>query len=94
LPIPELQAFGPLWCVNSSFWPIVHQLGWLHGSGFSGVRLQLGLSLNLLAADGFCLELRQIADQFRTLKLVGAGGRWGDLHHLPKATSACRSTAS
>ena len=31
LAIPELAAFGPLWCVDSSWWPIFHGLGWLRG---------------------------------------------------------------
>ena len=56
LAIPELAAFGPLWCVDSSWWPIVHQLGWLRGQGFGGVRLHLGLSLNLLCPAAFILS--------------------------------------
>lgn len=56
LMIPELQVFGPLWCVDSSWWPLVHQLGWLQAQGFKGVRLHLGLSLNLLCPAAFVLS--------------------------------------
>lgn len=56
LAIPELAVFGPLWCVDSSWWPIVRQLGWLREQGFSGVRLHLGLSLNLLCPAAFILS--------------------------------------
>ena len=56
LALPELAAFGPLWCVDSSWWPLVRQLGWLHAQGFSGVRLHLGLSLNLLCPAAFVLS--------------------------------------
>lgn len=56
LPLPELQAFGPLWCVDSSWWPLVRQLGWLQRDGYQGVRLHLGLSLNLVCPVAFLLS--------------------------------------
>jgi hypothetical protein len=46
--IPEVAALGRLWCVDSSFWPVVRSLAWLDRQGLRGVRLHLGLSLNAL----------------------------------------------
>ena len=76
LPIPELAAFGPLWCVDSSWWPLVHQLGWLQATGFSGVRLHLGLSLNLLCPAAFILSYDKSptsSERHSLLALVVAG---------------------
>jgi hypothetical protein len=58
-PLPELAALGQLWCVDSSWWPIVRQLGWLSAQGFTGVRLHLGLSLNTLCPAAFLLSYDQ-----------------------------------
>lgn len=52
--IGEVAALGKLWCVDSSFWPVVSQLGWLRRQdGIEGVRLHLGLSLNTLCPAVF-----------------------------------------
>lgn len=76
LALPELQVFGPLWCVDSSWWPLVRQLGWLHAQGFSGVRLHLGLSLNLLCPAAFILSYDKSptsTERASLLALVAAG---------------------
>lgn len=54
--LPELAALGQRWCVDSSFWPVVHQLAWLKEQGIHGVRLHLGLSLNTLCPTTFLLS--------------------------------------
>jgi DDE family transposase len=54
--LPELTALGQLWCVDSSLWPVVHQLSWLKEQGLHGVRLHLGLSLNTLCPTIFLLS--------------------------------------
>jgi hypothetical protein len=54
--LPELAALGQLWCVDSSLWPVVRQLGWLKAQGLPGVRLHLGLSLNTLCPTIFLLS--------------------------------------
>ena len=38
-PLDELAALGQLWCGDSSWWPVVRQLGWLASQGLTGVRL-------------------------------------------------------
>ncbi len=53
--IAELKALGEVWAVDSSYWPIVNQLGWLASQGFQGVRLHLGLALNTMCAAAFLL---------------------------------------
>lgn len=53
--IDELKALGRIWAADSSFWPIVRQLGWLRSGGLKGVRLHLGLSLNQFCAATFLL---------------------------------------
>lgn len=53
--IAELKALGEVWAVDSSYWPIVNQLGWLAGQGLQGVRLHLGLSLNTMCAAAFLI---------------------------------------
>lgn len=53
--LPELSALGQLWCVDSSFWPLVRQLGWLSRQGLKGVRLHLAFSLNTLCSVAFFL---------------------------------------
>lgn len=76
LALPELAALGPLWCVDSSWWPLVRQLGWLHAQGFSGVRLHLGLSLNLLCPAAFILSYDKSptsSERSSLLALVVAG---------------------
>jgi hypothetical protein len=54
--LPELYALGQLWCVDSSFWPIVRQIQWLKLQGVHGVRLHLGLSLNTICPALFLLS--------------------------------------
>ena len=74
--IPELAAFGPLWCVDSSWWPLVRQLGWLQRAGFQGVRLHLGLSLNHLCPAAFLLSYDRSptsTERASLLALVEAG---------------------
>lgn len=74
--IPELTAFGPLWCVDSSWWPLVRQLGWLQRAGFQGVRLHLGLSLNHLCPAAFLLSYDRAptsTERTSLLALVEAG---------------------
>lgn len=56
MPIPDVAALGHLFCVDSSFWPVVRSLGWLDRQGLRGVRLHLGLSLNTLAPALFVLS--------------------------------------
>jgi len=53
--IDELKALGRIWAADSSFWPIVRQLGWLRSGHWKGVRLHLGLSLNQFCAATFLL---------------------------------------
>lgn len=53
--IDELKALGRIWAADSSFWPIVRQLGWLRSGDWKGVRLHLGLSLNQFCAATFLL---------------------------------------
>lgn len=54
--IAEVAALGTLWCVDSSFWPVVTQLGWLRRQeGVEGVRLHLGLALNTLCPAIFVM---------------------------------------
>ncbi len=53
--LPELSSLGQLWCVDSSFWPLVRQLGWLARQGLKGVRLHLAFSLNTLCSVAFFL---------------------------------------
>lgn len=53
--IPEIRALGEVWAADSSYWPIVNQLGWLASQGLQGVRLHLGLSLNTMCATTFLL---------------------------------------
>jgi hypothetical protein len=53
--IDELKALGRIWAADSSFWPIVRQLGWLQSGDWKGVRLHLGLSLNQFCAATFLL---------------------------------------
>ena len=55
-PLDELAALGQIWCGDSSWWPVVRQLGWLASQGLTGVRLHLGLSLNTLCAANFVLS--------------------------------------
>ena len=76
LPVPELEAFGPLWCVDSSWWPLVRQLGWLQRDGYQGVRLHLGLSLNLVCPAAFLLSYDKSptsSERQSLLALVTAG---------------------
>lgn len=76
LPVPELAAFGPLWCVASSWWPLVRQLGWLQRDGYQGVRLHLGLSLNLVCPVAFLLSYDKSptsSERQSLLALVTAG---------------------
>lgn len=76
LPVPELEAFGPLWCVDSSWWPLVRQLGWLQRDGYQGVRLHLGLSLNLVCPAAFLLSYDKAptsSERPNLLALVTAG---------------------
>ncbi len=54
--IPEVAALGQLWCVDSSFWPVVRSLAWLDRQGLCGVRLHLGLSLNTYSPALFVLS--------------------------------------
>jgi len=53
--IEELKALGEVWIADSSYWPVVKQLGWLARQGLQGVRLHLGLSLNAMCAAAFLL---------------------------------------
>jgi hypothetical protein len=53
--ISELKALGRIWAADSSFWPIVRQLGWLRSGNLKGVRLHLGLSLNQFCTATFLL---------------------------------------
>jgi hypothetical protein len=53
--LSELSALGQLWCVDSSHWPVVRQLGWLSRQGLKGVRLHLAFSLNTLCSVAFFL---------------------------------------
>lgn len=53
--VSELKALGEVWAADSSYWPIVNQLGWLARQGLQGVRLHLGLSLNTMCAAAFLL---------------------------------------
>jgi DDE family transposase len=53
--VAELNALGEVWAADSSYWPIVNQLGWLASQGLKGVRLHLGLSLNTMCAAAFLL---------------------------------------
>jgi hypothetical protein len=53
--VSELKALGEVWAADSSYWPIVNQLGWLASQGLQGVRLHLGLSLNTMCAAAFVL---------------------------------------
>lgn len=74
--LPELAVFGPLWCVDSSWWPLVRQLGWLQRAGFQGVRLHLGLSLNHLCPAAFLLSYDRAptsTERTSLLALVEAG---------------------
>ena len=74
--LPELAVFGPLWCVDSSWWPFVRQLGWLQRAGFQGVRLHLGLSLNHLCPAAFLLSYDRSptsTERASLLALVEAG---------------------
>jgi hypothetical protein len=76
LPVPELEVFGPLWCVDSSWWPLVRQLGWLQRDGYQGVRLHLGLSLNLVCPVAFLLSYDKSptsSERQSLLALVTAG---------------------
>jgi len=76
LAVPELAAFGPLWCVDSSWWPLVRQLGWLNAQGFHGVRLHLGFSLNLVCPAAFVLSYDKSptsTERASLLTLVTAG---------------------
>jgi hypothetical protein len=76
LGVPELEAFGPLWCVDSSWWPLVRQLGWLQRDGYQGVRLHLGLSLNLVCPAAFLLSYDKSptsSERANLLALVTAG---------------------
>lgn len=76
LAVPELAVFGPLWCVDSSWWPLVRQLGWLKAQGFHGVRLHLGFSLNLVCPTAFVLSYDKSptrTERHSLLTLVAAG---------------------
>ncbi len=53
--LPKLSVLGQLWCVDSSFWPVVRQLGWLAHQGLKGVRLHLAFSLNTMCSVAFFL---------------------------------------
>ena len=55
-PLDELAALGQIWCGDSSWWPVVRQLGWLAAQGLTAVLLHLGLSLNTLCAANFVLS--------------------------------------
>ena len=74
--LPELAVFGPLGCVDSSWWPLVRQLGWLQRAGFQGLRLHLGLSLNHLCPAAFLLSYDKSptsTERTSLLALVEAG---------------------
>lgn len=53
--LDELKALGQVWVADSSYWPIVRQLGWLRSQGLEGVRLHLGLSLNTMCVTALML---------------------------------------
>lgn len=55
--ISEVAGLGVLWCVDSSFWPLVRSLSWAKRQGLEGVRLHLGLSLNILCPVFFLMTL-------------------------------------
>lgn len=74
--IPEVEALGRLWCVDSSFWPVVRQLGWLERQGLKGVRLHLGLALNTLSPAVFLLSYDRAptqSDRQTLLEMVERG---------------------
>lgn len=74
--IPELEALGPLWCGDSSWWPLPRQLGWLAREGLQGVRLHLMLSLNHLCPVLLLVTLDAAASSSErqcVLQLVQAG---------------------
>lgn len=54
--IGEVAGLGLLWCVDSSYWPLIHSLHWLKREGLQGVRLHLGLSLNTLCPALFLVS--------------------------------------
>jgi len=75
-PLPELEALGPLWCVDSSYWPLIRQIGWLDRQGLAGVRLHMGLALNTLCPALFLLTLDKAPTQSERralLAMVAAG---------------------
>lgn len=74
--VPELQTLGQLWCVDSSLWPVVRQLGWLTTQGVQGVRLHLAFSLTTLTPVTFLLSYDKspTAHERRSLRALLTSG--------------------
>jgi hypothetical protein len=68
-------SLGEVWAADSSYWPIVNQLGWLASQGLKGVRLHLGLSLNTMCAAAFLLTY----DTARPLRKRLVCWRWSEM---------------
>lgn len=62
-PIGELRTLGLIWCVDSSYWPLIRQVSWLSRQGLEGVRLHMGLSLNTFCPAQFIMSLDKSPSQ-------------------------------
>lgn len=74
--IPEVAELGKLWCVDSSWWPVIYQVAWLKERGVAGVRLHLGLSLNQLCPTTFLLSYDKsptTSDRHSLRQMIEAG---------------------
>ena len=61
--LPEVQALGQLWCVDSSLWQVATPLGWLVSAGAPGVRLHLAWALNTWTPATFRLSYDRAPSQ-------------------------------